>query len=110
MSQSHYIEKVIQKFNESNSSYFATPMDPNVSLVPSSGTPIAQLEYASLVGSLMYAMTSTRPDIAFAIGKLSRYTSNPSMMHWNALRRVLRYLKKTKDYGLTYTGDPSVLE
>ena len=110
LSQSHYVEKVVKRFNESNSSHFATPMDSNVKLVPSSGTPISQLEYASLVGSLMYAMTSTRPDIAFAIGKLSRFTSNPSMLHWQALRRVLRYLNKTIHYGLTYTGDPSILE
>lgn len=110
LSQSHYIEKVIERFGESNCSPVSTPMDPSIKLVPSSGTPISQLEYASLIGSLMYAMTCTRPDIAFAVGKLSRFTSNPSMFHWQALRRVLKYLKKTIDYSLTYTGEPSVLE
>ncbi|XP_074314899.1 secreted RxLR effector protein 161-like [Silene latifolia] len=55
-------------------------------------------------------MTSTRPDIAFAVGKLSRYTSNPSLEHWVAVKRVLRYLKKTIDYALNYVGFPSVLE
>ena len=58
----------------------------------------------------MYAMTSTRPDIAFAVGKLSQYTSNPSKFHWYAIRRVLKYLKKTQDYVLYYSGYPSVLE
>ncbi|GKB01805.1 zinc finger, CCHC-type containing protein [Tanacetum coccineum] len=52
----------------------------------------------------------TRPDIAFAIGKLSRYTSNPSSLHWQALGRVFQYLKGTMDYGLTYSGYPSVIE
>ncbi|GJY76947.1 zinc finger, CCHC-type containing protein [Tanacetum coccineum] len=50
------------------------------------------------------------PDIAFVMGKLSMYTSNPSTQHWQAIQRVLKYLKKTMDYILTYTGYPSVLE
>ena len=58
----------------------------------------------------MFAMTSTRPDIAFAVGKLSRYTSNPSKSHWHAIRRVLKYLKKTQDCGLLYSDSPSVIE
>ncbi|GJY00401.1 hypothetical protein Tco_0357419 [Tanacetum coccineum] len=55
----------------------------------------------------MYAMTCTRPDIAFAMGKLSRYTSNPGTQHWQAIQRVLNYLKKTMDYRLLYSGYPS---
>ena len=55
-------------------------------------------------------MTSTRLDIAFAVGKLSRYTSNPSAYYWQEVRRVLQYLKGTVDLGLTYVGSPSVLE
>ena len=58
----------------------------------------------------MYIMTCTRPDIAYAIGKLSRYTSNPSNLHWQAVNRVLRYLKKTINYGLCYSGYPSIIE
>ncbi|GJX41240.1 hypothetical protein Tco_0256230, partial [Tanacetum coccineum] len=46
----------------------------------------------------------------FVVGKLSRYTSNPGTQHWQAIQRVLKYLKKTIDYRLTYTGYPSVLE
>ncbi|GJS42158.1 hypothetical protein Tco_0567201 [Tanacetum coccineum] len=52
----------------------------------------------------------TRLDIAFAVGKLSRYTSNLGTQHWQAIQRVLKYLKKTIDYSLTYTCYPSVLE
>nr|GFC79624.1 zinc finger, CCHC-type [Tanacetum cinerariifolium] len=58
----------------------------------------------------MYAMISTRPDIAFAVGKLSRYNSNPSAQHWQALARVFQYLKGTMNYGLTYSGYPSIIE
>ncbi|GJU92431.1 zinc finger, CCHC-type containing protein [Tanacetum coccineum] len=59
---------------------------------------------------LMYAMTSTRPDIAYAVGRLSRFTSNPSRQHWQAITRVFKYLKGTMNYGLSYMGYPSVLE
>ena len=63
-----------------------------------------------MIGCLMYAMTSTRPDIAYAVRRLSIYTSNPSTQHWQALKMVLKYLKGTINYGLTYVGFPSVLE
>ena len=63
-----------------------------------------------IIGSLMYAMNNTRPDIACAIGILSRFTSNPSFEHWRELSRVLRYLKYTMNYGLHYHCTSSVLE
>nr|GFC95943.1 zinc finger, CCHC-type [Tanacetum cinerariifolium] len=71
---------------------------------------LSQLEYSRVIDCLMYAMTCTRPDIAFAVGKLSRYTSNPSTQHWEAIQRGLKYLKKPMDYRLAYTYYPSVLE
>ncbi|XP_058099717.1 secreted RxLR effector protein 161-like [Magnolia sinica] len=58
--------------------------------------------YASAVGSIMYAQVCTRPDIAFVIGMLGRYLSNPGMNHWIAVNKVLRYLQRTKDFALTY--------
>ncbi|GKA00263.1 hypothetical protein Tco_0672813 [Tanacetum coccineum] len=51
-----------------------------------------------------------KPDIAYAIGRLSIHTSSPGKEHWDAINRVFKYLKKTTDYGLEYRGDPSVLE
>ena len=65
-----------------------------------SGRVVAQLEYASSIGSLMYATHCTRPDIAFAFCKLTRFTSNPSTEHWQAIGRVFGYLKRTKGYAL----------
>ena len=58
----------------------------------------------------MYVMNYTRPDIAYAISKLSRYTSNPGPEHWKAIVRVLRYLKYTQNFGLHYSKYPAVLE
>ena len=52
----------------------------------------------------------TRPDIAFAVCKLSRYTINPSIEHWKAIVRVFGYLKRTKFFALFYNKFPSILE
>ncbi|GKB08955.1 zinc finger, CCHC-type containing protein [Tanacetum coccineum] len=71
---------------------------------------VMQIEYSRAIGCLMYAMTSTRPDIAYAVGRLSRFTSNPSRQHWHAITRVFKYLKGNMNYGLSYVGYPSVLE
>ena len=58
----------------------------------------------------MYLASATRADIAFAVSKLSRFVSKPGDVHWHAVERVMRYLKGTMNYGLHYTGYPSVLE
>ncbi|GJX69803.1 zinc finger, CCHC-type containing protein [Tanacetum coccineum] len=110
ISQSHYIEKVLKKFNYFDCTPVSTPMDTSEKLMPNNGQDVSQLEYSRVIGCLMYAMTCTRPDIAFDVGKLSRYTSNPGTQHWQAIQRVLKYLKKTMDYRLMYTSYPSVLE
>nr|GEV69209.1 zinc finger, CCHC-type [Tanacetum cinerariifolium] len=108
--QSHYIEKILKKFNRKDFSPVSTPMDPIEKLKPNTGKPVDQLEYSRAIGCLMYAMTSTKPDIAYVVGRLSRFTSNPSRQHWQAITRVFKYLKGTMNYGLSYVGYPSVLK
>ncbi|XP_070002322.1 secreted RxLR effector protein 161-like [Nicotiana sylvestris] len=58
------------------------------------------IPYSSIVGSLMYAQTCKRSNISFAVGILGKYQSNPGIDHWKAAKKVLRYLKGTKDYML----------
>ncbi|XP_031111850.1 secreted RxLR effector protein 161-like [Ipomoea triloba] len=60
------------------------------------------IPYASVVGSLGYVQVCTRPDIAFAVGMLGRYQSNPGLDHWRAAKKVMRYLKGTKDHMLVF--------
>ncbi|GJT00364.1 zinc finger, CCHC-type containing protein [Tanacetum coccineum] len=110
ISQSHYIDKVLKKFNYFNCTPVSTPLDTCEKLMPNKGLAVSQLEYSRVISCLMYAITYTRPDIAFVVGKLSRYTSNPGTQHWQAIQRVLKFLKKTMDYRLLYTGYPLVLE
>ena len=88
----------------------STPYDLSIHLKKNRGSPVAQSEYAKIIGSVMFLMNCTRPDIAYAVSRLSRYTDNPAYEHWNALTRLLRYLKGTMNLGLTYTGRPTVLE
>ncbi|GKF22281.1 zinc finger, CCHC-type containing protein, partial [Tanacetum coccineum] len=76
ITQSHYIEKILKKFIRKDCFPVSTPMDPVEKLKPNTGTPVDQLEYSRAIGCLMYVMTSTRPDIAYAVGRLSWFTSN----------------------------------
>ncbi|GJZ90312.1 hypothetical protein Tco_0662239 [Tanacetum coccineum] len=110
ITQSHYIEKILKKFNREICSSVSTPMDPVEKLMQNTGKPVDQLEYSRAIGCLIYAMMSTRPDIAYAVGRLSRFTSNPSRHHWHVITRVFKYLKDTMSYGLSYVGYPLVLE
>ena len=61
-----------------------------------------KVPYASAVGGLMYAMIATRPDIAFAVGVVSTYMSNPVKKHWEAAKGIMRYLKATKSMCICY--------
>ena len=66
---------------------------------------MAGVPYASAVGSLIYAMLCTRPDICFAIGMVSKYQSNPGSEYWTTVKHILKYLRRTKEYMLMYGGD-----
>ena len=61
-----------------------------------------QVLYASIVESLMYAMFCTRPDIYYSIGMVNRYQSNPGPKHWQVVKHILKYLRRTRDYMLVY--------
>ena len=63
------------------------------------------MPYASAVGSLMYAMLCTRPDICYAVGVVSRFQSNSGLYHWIVVKHILKYLRRTMDNILVYSGD-----
>ena len=110
LSQSHYVEKIMSKFGKHDDRPAMTPIDPNLHLFKNTGKGVSQLEYSQIIGSLMYLMNCTRLDLAYAVSRLSRYTSNPGKSHWTTIIRVLRYLRHTQNYGLHYTRYPAVLE
>jgi len=63
--------------------------------------------YLAVVGALMYLAIITQPDIAYTVGYLARFNSNPGLTHWQAVKHLLHYLKGTADYGITYAPDPN---
>ena len=65
--------------------------------------------YASTIGSIMYAMLCTRPDVCLAKSLAGRYQSNPGVDHWTVVKNILKYLKRTKDMFLVYGGDKELV-
>lgn len=64
-----------------------------------------EITYSSAVGSIMYAMVGSMPDLAYEIGLVSCFMSKPGQIHWDAVKWLLRYIKGTKDLQLVYTKD-----
>ena len=67
------------------------------------------IPYASAIGSIMYAMMCTRPDVFLAISMTGRFQSNPGVDHWTTVKNILKYLKRTKDMFLVYGGDKELV-
>jgi hypothetical protein len=109
ISQEEYLKNVVQRFGMLESRSVNTPMDHTIKLskadcptTPAEISDMSNIPYQSAVGVIMYAMLGTRPDIAFAITTLSQFSSNPGPKHWMAIKRLLRYLRGTLNYTLTY--------
>lgn len=101
---------MLDKFKHLKFKEVTTPFDHVVKLQKNNGREVAQLEYASAIGCLMYLMQCTRSDISFAISKMSKFTSNPSNEHWKAIMRIFGYLLRTKNLGLHYGRFSAILE
>jgi len=109
LSQRSYIDKVLKRFSMHECKFGDTPVAKGDKFsfhqCPKGNLEIEEMKkipYASAVGSLMYAQVCTRPDISYIVGVLGRYLSNPGMDHWKATKKVMRYLKRTRGYMLTY--------
>ncbi|KAH9785565.1 hypothetical protein KPL71_010000 [Citrus sinensis] len=112
LSQAVYIDKILARFSMENSKIGLLPFRHGITFSkdqsPKTSEEIERMRrvpYAEAVGSLMYAMLCTRPDICFAVGMVSRYQSNPGPEHWTAVKHIMKYLKRTKNYMLVYSGD-----
>jgi len=114
--QRPYIESIARRFGFDELKPMSNPMEPSTKLhsgqSPSTGAEYAAMRhvpYREAVGSLMYASLATHPDISYAVTTVSRFSNNPGMPHWEAVRRIYRYLLGMKDLRLTYGGAPSAL-
>lgn len=109
LSQRRYASDILKKFGMSNCKPVTTPIESNTKIFkrnePQSEQEIKEMKskpYKELVGSLLYLSQITRPDLSFAASALSQFCSNPGITHWQLAKRVLRYIKGTVEYGITY--------
>jgi hypothetical protein len=116
LSQSTYLDKILKKFNMNQSKKGFLPVLQGVRLssaqCPTTAEDIEEMSvipYASAIGSIMYAMLCTRPDVNLAVSLVGRYQSNPGKEHWTAVKNILKYLKRTKDMFLVYGGDEELV-
>lgn len=117
LSQDQYIKKVLSRFRMNDAKPKTTPLANHLKLSKEQSPKttkerdyMAQVSYASAVGSLMYAMICTRPDIAHAVGVVSRFMANPGEEHWKTVKWLLRYLKGTSNTSLCYGTGKTVLQ
>nr|CAN76388.1 hypothetical protein VITISV_037906 [Vitis vinifera] len=110
LSQSEYVKKVLSRFNMNEAKLMSTPLGSHFKLSKEQSLKIeeerdhmSKVPYASAIGSLMYVMVCTRPDIAHAVGVVSRFMSRPGKQHWEAVKWILRYLKGSLDTCLCFT-------
>ncbi|KAG9449432.1 hypothetical protein H6P81_009397 [Aristolochia fimbriata] len=114
LSQETYINKILERFWMQDCTPTVAPIVKgdmfSMNQCPKNNLEeqMKNIPYASVVGSLMHAQVCTRPDIAFVVGMLGRYQSNPGLDHWRAAKKVLRYLQGTKNYMLTYRRSDSL--
>jgi hypothetical protein len=111
LSQSTYLDKVLKRFKMKNSKKgdLLGVKGTSLSVTQSPATEkeksvMSSIPYASAIGSIMYDMLSTRPDVALALSLTSRYQSNPGMSHWTVIKNILKFLRRTKDMVLVYGG------
>jgi hypothetical protein len=109
LSQEKYIQEILKRYNMDNCTGVVTPMSTGTKYTKatcpkdeSEKIQMAKIPYRSAIGSLMYLMMCTRPDIATAVGVFSRFLENPGRDHWEGVKRVFRYLKATSDLKLTF--------
>lgn len=114
LNQNSYIEDMLKKFNMDQCNPISTPIDINQKITknmcPTTEDEINEMKtipYQEAVGSIMYAAQVTRPDIAYAVGVLSRFNKNYGKAHWQAVKRIFRYLKATSHYALQFSKDGS---
>uniref|UniRef100_A0AAV1TTM0 Reverse transcriptase Ty1/copia-type domain-containing protein n=1 Tax=Peronospora matthiolae TaxID=2874970 RepID=A0AAV1TTM0_9STRA len=102
MCQRRYVNDILKRFGMDECKATASPVDLSTRLVASSEAAKIDVPFREAVGALMHLTTATRPDIAYAVGYVSRFMENPQQEHWTAVKRIFRYLQGTKSHGLRF--------
>ena len=105
ISQSKYAKNLVKKFGLESTSSVRTPMNLNVKLtIDLLGKSVDSSLYRSMIGSLLY-LTASRLDISYSVGVCARYQANPKESHIIALKRIIKYVKSTTNFGVWYSKD-----
>ena len=105
LSQSKYPKNLVKKFGLESASFVRTLMSPNVKLtVDLLSKNVDSSLYRSMIGSLLY-LTTSRADISYSVGMCARYQANSKESHMIALKRIIKYVKTTTDFGVWYSKD-----
>ncbi|KAK2379434.1 putative mitochondrial protein [Trifolium repens] len=110
ISQSKYARNIIKKFGMDNAAHKRTPAPTHLKLTKDDkGISVDQSLYRSMIGSLLY-LTASRPDITYAVGVCARYQADPKVSHMTQVKRILKYVNGTSDYGIMYSHceDPTL--
>ena len=109
INQSHFIDRILDRFGFSNCNPSNTPSNISIKLTSEMSikneeddTLMKKTPYREAVGSLMYLMIGTRPDLAYAVSNVSRFMEHPGPAHWNAVKQIFRYLKGTSRQTIRY--------
>ena len=107
--QPSYTESILKHFNMRDAKAAKTPVNSSLKLIKAldDSECIDQELYQSAVGKLLYLSTRSRPDIAFAVSKVARYTSKPTVEHWKAVKHIFRYLVGTINHGILFSRSSS---
>jgi hypothetical protein len=106
--QAKYTKDIVRKFKMEDSKAMAMPMSTTTALdADEEGEHVDQKEYRSMIGSLLY-LTATRPDIQFSVCLCAHFQASPRTSHWQAVKRIFRYLRHTPDFGLWYSASSSL--
>ncbi|GJZ41617.1 retrotransposon protein, putative, ty1-copia subclass, partial [Tanacetum coccineum] len=113
LGQNAHMDKIIKRYKMYNSKRGHIPIQERLDLNKTQGasTPkevkcMQNVPYASAVGSIVYVVRCTKPNVAFTQNITSRFQQNPSESHWTTVKNILKYLKRTKDMFLVYGGNP----
>jgi hypothetical protein len=116
LSQDAYIDKVLNRFNMQDSKKGFLPMSRGITLSkkqcpsePNEQERMRAVPYASTIGSIMYGILCTRPDVSYALSATSRYQSNYGEAHWTIVKNILIYLRRTKEAFLIFGGEEELV-
>lgn len=109
LNQEAYARAVLERYNMENTNAVAIPADRGQMYSEmGNDSKIINAPYRQAVGSLLYLSVATRPDITFSVHNASQHLEKPEKMHWNAVKRILKYLKGTISYGLYYPRNEDI--